>query len=68
MIPGCELSTKEPDLGGSDAGPELVLHEPDTAKGGRWCVDGRYWVDIAFIEQLRLELFHEKLRVVPPVG
>jgi hypothetical protein len=28
VIPGCELSTKEPDLGGSDAGPELELHEP----------------------------------------
>ncbi len=64
VIPGCELSRKEPDLGGSDAGPELELHEADTVEGGRWCVDGRYWVDVAFISPRRLELFHEKLRIV----
>jgi hypothetical protein len=68
VIPGCELSTKEPDLGGSNAGPGLELHEPGTGEGGRWCVDGRYWVDVAFIERPRLELFHERLRVVPSVG
>jgi hypothetical protein len=57
VIPGCDLSAKEPDLGGSDAGPDLELHEPDTVEGGRWCVDGRYWVDVAFVERPRLELF-----------
>lgn len=68
VIPGCDLSAKEPDLGGSDAGPDLEFHEPDTVEGGRWCVDGRYWVDVAFVERPRLELFHEKLRIVPAVG
>ena len=67
VIPGCDLSAKEPDLGGSDAGPDLEFHERDTVEGGRWCVDDRYWVDIAFIERARLELFHEKLRIVPSV-
>jgi hypothetical protein len=66
VIPGCELTTKEPeDLGGSDAGPELELHEPDTPKGGRWCVEGRYWVDVTFAERPTLELLHEKLTIVP---
>jgi len=65
VIPGCELTTKEPDdLGGSDAGPELELHEPDTVIGGRWCVGGRYWVDVTFAERPWLELLHEKLRIV----
>jgi hypothetical protein len=69
VIPGCELTTKEPeDLGASDAGPELELHEPDGVKGGRWCIDGRYWVDVAFVERPRLGLFHEKLRIVPAAG
>jgi len=69
VIPGCELTAKEPDdLGGSDAGPELELHEPESVTGGRWCVDGRYWVDAAFVERPRLELLHEKLRIVPAAG
>jgi hypothetical protein len=65
VIPGCELTTKQPDLGGSDARPELDLHEPDTVTGGRWCVGGRYWVDVTFAEGSRLELLHQKLRIVP---
>lgn len=68
VIPGCEISTKEPDLGGSDAEPELEFHPPDTVEGGRWCVDGRYWVDVAFIERPRLELLHDRLRIVPSLG
>lgn len=69
VIPGCELTAKQPDdLGGSDAGPELELHEPDGVAGGRWCVDGRYWVDVAFVERPTLERFHEKLRIVPAAG
>ncbi len=68
VIPGCKVSSKEPDLGGSDAGPELEFHEPDTVEGGRWCVDGRYWVDVAFAERPRLELLHERLRIVPSLG
>jgi hypothetical protein len=78
VIPGCELSVKEPGLGGSDAGPDLQFldvvedpphtREPDTVEAGRWCVDGRYWVEVTFAERPRLELFHAKLRIVPSVG
>jgi hypothetical protein len=78
VIPGCELSVKEPGLGGSDAAPDLQLldvvedppdtPEPDTVEGGRWCVDGRYWVEVTFTERPRLELFHAKLRVVASAG
>ncbi len=65
IVPGCGLSTKRPDLGGSDAPAELELHEPDGPDGGRWCVDGRYSVDAGFVERPQLELLHEKLRIVP---
>jgi hypothetical protein len=65
VVPGCELTTKEPDLGGSDAGAELELHEPDTVSGGRWCVGGRYWVDVTFAERPALDLLHERLTIVP---
>lgn len=65
VIPGCELTEKEPDLGGADAGPELELHEPDTVAGGHWCVEGRYWVDVAFVDRPRLARFHQRLRIVP---
>jgi hypothetical protein len=69
VMPGCELSAKVPeDLGGADAGPELELHAPDSVKGGTWCVDGRYWVDVAFAEGPTLERFHEKLRIAPAAG
>jgi hypothetical protein len=78
VIPGCELSVKEPGLGGSDAAADLQLldvvedppdtREPDTVEGGRWCVDGRYWVEVTFAERPRLELFHAKLRVVASAG
>jgi hypothetical protein len=68
VIPGCELTTKQPDLGGSDAGPELELDEPATGEGGRWCVDGRYWVGVTFAELPTLELLHRKLRIVPAAG
>ena len=62
VIPGCDLSAKKPDLGGSeDSGSQLERHR----YGGRWCVDGRYWVDVAFIEPSRLELLHEKLTIAP---
>jgi hypothetical protein len=74
VIPRCELSIKEPGLGGSDASPELQLHdlvedppdtaEPDTVEGGRWCVAGRYWVEVTFAGRARLELLHAKLRIV----
>ena len=30
ILAGCELSTKQPDLGGSDGGRTVALHEPDT--------------------------------------
>jgi hypothetical protein len=65
VMPGCEQTTKEPDLGGSDAGPELEPHAPDSASGGTWCAGGRYWVDVAFAEGPRLQLLHEQLRIVP---
>jgi hypothetical protein len=62
VIPGCDFSAKDPDLGGSeDFGPELQPHQ----YGGRWCVGDRYWVDVSFVERSRLELWHEKLRIVP---
>jgi hypothetical protein len=50
IVPGCRLSTKRPDLGGSDATADLELHEPDGPDGGRWCADGRYAVDAGFVE------------------
>jgi hypothetical protein len=65
IVPGCELSTKQPDLGGSDARPDLELHEPDTVDGGRWCADGRYSIDVSFVEQPQIKLLHENLRIVP---
>jgi hypothetical protein len=65
IVPGCGLSTKQPALEGSDARPDLELHEPDTVDGGRWCADGRYSVDLSFVERPQLELLHEKLRIVP---
>ena len=68
VIRGCDLSAKEPDLGGSDAGADLEFHEPDEVDGGRWCVDGRYWVDVAYVERPLLELFHQKLRIAPSLG
>ena len=78
VIPGCELSVKEPDLGGSDAGPDLQLldvgyeggplREPTPIEAGRWCVDGRYAVEITFADPPRLERLHAELRIVPSVG
>ena len=65
IVPGCRLSTKRPDLGGSDAPAELELHEPEAGDGGRWCANGRYSVDAGFVERPQLELLHEKLRIVP---
>jgi hypothetical protein len=75
VIPGCEPSVKEPGLGGSDAGPDLQLldfvedppdtPEPDTVDAARWCVDGRYRVEVMFAGPPRLALFHAKLRIVP---
>jgi hypothetical protein len=65
IVPGCNLSTKQPDLGGSDPGPDLELYEPDTVKGGRWCADDRYSVDVIFAARPQLELLHENLTVVP---
>ena len=68
FIPGCELATKEPELGGSDAGPELVMHAPDSPEGGFWCAGGRYWVDVTYAERSSLELLHERLRVTTGAG
>jgi hypothetical protein len=65
IVPGCERSTKQPDLGASDTRPDLELHEPDTVDGGRWCADGRYSVDVSFVERPQLKLLHENLRIVP---
>jgi hypothetical protein len=65
VTPGCRLTAKEPgDLGGSDVGPELERNGPDVVEGGRWCVGGRYWVDVAFAGRPGLELLHEELRIV----
>ena len=64
-VPGCELSGKHPDLGASDAGPDLELHGPDTVAGGRWCADGRYSVDVSFAGREQLERLHERLEIVP---
>lgn len=78
VIPGCELSTKQPGLGGSDAEPELQpvdlavdppdTPEPDTVDGGRWCVDGHYWVLATVADQSQLERFYEQLRIAPSPG
>jgi hypothetical protein len=68
VIPGCDFSAKTPDLGGSDAGPGLEFHEQGPASSGSWCVDGRYWVHVAFIDRPRLERFHQQLRIVPSLG
>jgi hypothetical protein len=65
VIPGCALSSKQPDLGGYDARADLELHPPDSADGGRWCADGHYSVDVYFVEQPQLELLHERLKVIP---
>ena len=69
VIPGCEFSEKEPALdGGSDVGPELEFHEQGPASSGSWCIDGRYWVNVAFIDKPRLVRFHKKLSIVPSLG
>jgi hypothetical protein len=68
VIPGCDFTAKTPYLGGSDAGPGLAFHEQGPASSGRWCVDGRYWVDVAFIDRPQLERFHQKLRIFPSLG
>ena len=65
IVPGCKLSTKQPDLGAYDALPDLELHPPDSADGGRWCADGRYSIDAYFVEQPQLELLHETLKIIP---
>ena len=44
IVPGCELSAKRPDLGGSDARPD----------GRRWCAAGRYAVDSALGRSFRV--------------
>jgi hypothetical protein len=78
VLPGCELPAKDPGLGGFDAGPDLQLldvgyeggplREPAPIEGGRWCVEGRYGVEVTFAERPRLERFHAKLRIVASVG
>jgi hypothetical protein len=65
IVPGCKLSTKQPDLGGSDGRSDLELNGPDTVDGGRWCADGRYAVDVRFVERPQLKLLHQKLKIVP---
>jgi hypothetical protein len=65
IVPGCELSAKEPDLGGQDVGPDLQVNESGQDAGGSWCEDGRYWVDVASIDRPRLVHLHEELRIVP---
>jgi hypothetical protein len=65
VLPGCELSTKQPDLGAGDARPDLELHPPDSPDGGRWCADGHYSVDVHFVEQPQLKLLHERLKIIP---
>ena len=49
----------------ADAGPDLELHEPETAVGGTWCVGRRYRVDVTFADRPTLEQLHEKLTIVP---
>jgi hypothetical protein len=65
VVPGCELSAKEPDLGGEDVGPDLQVNESGETAGGSWCVDGRFWVDVASVDRPQLARLHEKLRIVP---
>jgi hypothetical protein len=66
VIPGCNLSAKVPDLGGSDAGQELERHEPGpgSVPGGRWCADQRYWLDASLIGGQDLELLYREAQVV----
>ena len=68
VIPGCQLTMKTPDLGGSDAGPELQPHGEDGGGGGTWCIRGRYWVQLSFIDQSDVEAFHQSLDIVPTLG
>jgi hypothetical protein len=48
-----------------DVGPDLQVNESGGTAGGTWCVDGRYWVDVASIDRPRLARLHEELRIVP---
>jgi hypothetical protein len=65
IVPGCDLSTKQPDLGGADAGPDLDLHGPGTVDSGQWCADRRYYVGVSFAKPTQLQLLHEHLRIFP---
>jgi hypothetical protein len=64
ILPGCRLAEKQPDLGGSNAGPTLELHEPDVVSGGKWCDNGRFWIDASWADGQRLRELYEKVRVV----
>lgn len=64
ITPGCDLASKEPDLGGDDVGPELEPFPLDGGGGGRWCADG-YWVDAFTDDDRALERLHATLRIVP---
>jgi hypothetical protein len=65
ILPGCRLAEKQPDLGGSNAGPTLDLHEEDAGSGGRWCAGDKFWVDASWADGQRLGELYEKVRVVP---
>ena len=64
VLSGCQLSTKTPDLGGTDADEALDIHEPDTVSGGRWCSGERYWIDAAWVTPDRLRDLFESIEVV----
>jgi hypothetical protein len=75
VLPGCELPARGGGLESFDVGPDLQLvvvgydgREQTPVEGGRWCVDGHYGVEVTSAERPRLELLHEKLRIVPSVG
>jgi hypothetical protein len=65
ILPGCRLADKQPDLGGSNAGPRLQVHKEDEAPGGSWCAGGRFWVDASWADGDRLRDLYGKARIIP---
>jgi hypothetical protein len=63
ILPGCRLSEKDSDLGGSDVSAALEVHEPDTVAGGRWCLGGEFFVDVAWGSPTRLRELYGDIRV-----
>ena len=63
VLPGCDLTAKQPNLGGSVIGAELEVHP----SGGRWCANGRYFVEVITDDEAQLRSLYEGLRVLQRV-